>query len=140
MDEGTQYPGGKGGAGVYQTIINQMPVHTTYLEPFLGGGAIMALKRPAQWNIGIDLDAEAVRQARSRIVRSDEDRSCIAIADDAAESRGLTMQPGTVGGGGHQRWYFWADDGLAFLQSYPFCGDELVYADPPYLERVAEFL
>jgi hypothetical protein len=133
MDGGTRYPGGKGGAGVYQTIINQMPVHATYIEPFVGGGAIMALKRPAQWNIGIDLDAEAVRQARTRIVSANDTRSALVSADDAAVSRGLTMPPGTVGSGESRRWYFWVDDGLEFLRSYSFCGSELVYADPPYL-------
>ena len=30
------YPGGKGGAGVYQTIINGMPRHEVYVEPFFG--------------------------------------------------------------------------------------------------------
>ena len=28
------YPGGKGGAGVLQTIINQQPPHEVYIEPF----------------------------------------------------------------------------------------------------------
>jgi DNA adenine methylase len=50
------YPGGKGGAGVYQTIINGMPRHEVYVEPFLGGGAVMAAKRPACLNIGVDLN------------------------------------------------------------------------------------
>ena len=50
------YPGGKNGAGVYQTIINLMPPHVTYIEPFLGHGAIMRLKRPATFNYGIDKD------------------------------------------------------------------------------------
>jgi DNA adenine methylase len=50
------YPGGKNGSGVYQAIINLMPPHRTYIEPFLGGGAIMRLKRPAIANIGIDSD------------------------------------------------------------------------------------
>lgn len=54
------YPGGKNGAGVYQNIISLMPPHETYIEAFLGGGAIMRLKRPAARNIGIDLDAAAV--------------------------------------------------------------------------------
>ena len=58
------YPGGKGGAGVYQTIINGMPRHEVYVEPFLGGGAVMAAKRPACLNIGVDLDAEVIAQAR----------------------------------------------------------------------------
>lgn len=36
------YPGGKSGAGVYQTIINQMPPHQLYVEPF-AGGAVKAI-------------------------------------------------------------------------------------------------
>lgn len=55
------YPGGKGGAGVYQTIINQFPPHKTYIEAFLGGGAIMLAKKPAPlYNYGIDLSQEAL--------------------------------------------------------------------------------
>lgn len=54
------YPGGKNGAGVYQKIINLMPPHRVYVEPFLGGGAVMRLKRPAAVNIGVDLDPAAV--------------------------------------------------------------------------------
>jgi len=50
------YPGGKNGSGVYQAIINLMPPHRVYVEPFLGNGAIMRLKRPAIANIGIDSD------------------------------------------------------------------------------------
>ena len=51
------YPGGKGGAGVYQTIINQQPPHDVYIEAFLGGGSVLLAKRPASTNIGIDADA-----------------------------------------------------------------------------------
>lgn len=54
------YPGGKNGSGVYQTIINQFPPHRVYIEPFLGSGAIMRLKKPAEINIGIDKDPAAV--------------------------------------------------------------------------------
>lgn len=55
------YPGGKGGSGVYQTIINQMPRHLVYVEAFLGGGAVMRLKKPAPIaNIGIDVDTAAL--------------------------------------------------------------------------------
>ncbi len=51
------YPGGKGGSGVYQAIINQMPPHRVYVEPFLGSGTILRMKRPAPaGNIGIDSD------------------------------------------------------------------------------------
>jgi hypothetical protein len=36
---GVSYPGGKNGLGVYQAIINRMPPHQVYIEPFLGLGA-----------------------------------------------------------------------------------------------------
>jgi hypothetical protein len=54
------YPGGKNGSGVYQAIINLMPPHKIYVEPFLGNGAIMRLKRPAIASIGIDSDTNVV--------------------------------------------------------------------------------
>ena len=54
------WPGGKNGAGVYQRIINHMPPHKTYIEPFLGSGAILRNKRPAQINIGIDRSQKAI--------------------------------------------------------------------------------
>ena len=56
-----RYFGGKAQDGVYHTIINQIPPHTRYIEPFLGGGAIMRRKKPAEMiNIGIDLDRSAI--------------------------------------------------------------------------------
>src|ERR1700693_3175724 len=54
------YPGGKSGPGVYHRLINLMPPHSVYCEPFLGGGAVMKLKRPAAYNIGVDLDAGVI--------------------------------------------------------------------------------
>ncbi|WP_417461676.1 DNA adenine methylase [Kordiimonas sp.] len=55
------YPGGKNGAGVYQTIINQIPPHETYIEPFVGGGAVFNNMRRAASSIVIDSDASAIR-------------------------------------------------------------------------------
>lgn len=57
-----QYPGGKNASGVYQRIINQIPPHTTYIEPFLGFGAIMRLKKPADCSIGIDADMDIIKK------------------------------------------------------------------------------
>lgn len=50
------FPGGKAGAGVYQTIINQIQPHDVYIEAFLGDGAIMRRKLPAARSIGVELD------------------------------------------------------------------------------------
>jgi DNA adenine methylase len=58
------YPGGKGASGVAQTIINQQPPHDVYIEPFLGGGAVMRAKRPAKFNCGIDLDPGPIAKFR----------------------------------------------------------------------------
>lgn len=57
------YPGGKGTA--YQQIINLMPPHKIYIETHLGGGAIMRNKKPAEINIGIDLDERVIASWRN---------------------------------------------------------------------------
>ena len=55
------YPGAKNGAGVFQTIINQIPPHEVYIEPYLGGGAIMRAKLAAPIaNIGVDRSPKAI--------------------------------------------------------------------------------
>lgn len=79
------YPGGKNGSGVYQKIINLMPPHDVYIEPFLGGGAIMRLKRPASLNIGIDLAASAVSKVQACIASSG------ACGSDAAGNSGTRV-------------------------------------------------
>lgn len=58
------YPGGKNASGTYQRIINQMPPHREYIEAFLGSGAIMRYKKPAEYSIGLDIDQAAVEAAR----------------------------------------------------------------------------
>jgi len=55
------YPGGKGGSGVFQNIINHMPPHRCYIEPFLGSGIIMRMKKPASCSIGIDADPTVIK-------------------------------------------------------------------------------
>lgn len=64
------YPGGKN--AVYQKIINQMPPHQRYIEPFLGSGAVMRMKRAAIINIGLDLDERQVTEGRSTIPSSND--------------------------------------------------------------------
>jgi DNA adenine methylase len=117
------YPGGKNGAGVYQTIINLMPPHDVYIEPFLGGGAIMRQKRPALLNIGVDLDAGVIAGFGDERFPAD-----IAGNSDASDSTARN-------GDARSTFRFHHGDGLAFLQSYPFTGSELVYCDPPYMHE-----
>jgi DNA adenine methylase len=58
----TRYPGGKNGAGTWQKLLNQMPPHRWYAEPFLGSGALLRRKRPAERSWGIDLDPAVIAQ------------------------------------------------------------------------------
>lgn len=51
------YFGGKSQAGTFQRIINLIPPHRTYIEPFVGGGAILKRKAPAARSIACDLVA-----------------------------------------------------------------------------------
>ena len=92
------YPGGKGASGVYQRLINQIPPHRVFIETHLGGGAIMRHKKPAEINIGIDLDKGVL---------------------DAWPKTGQAQLVHA--------------DAINYLATYPFIGDEFVYADPPYL-------
>lgn len=59
------YPGGKSQSGVYQFIINQIPPHRVFIETHLGGGAILKNKKPAEINIGIDIDPLVINEWRN---------------------------------------------------------------------------
>lgn len=118
------YPGGKAGDGVYQRLISLMPPHDVYIEPFLGGGALLQRKRPARLTIGVDLDVEVIQQWQARTAIPGETSGRIATAGESA---------GTLATYDETGFRFHAGDGLAFLRAYPFTGHELVYCDPPYV-------
>lgn len=109
------YPGGKNGAGIYQRIINHMPPHKTYIEAFLGSGAVLRNKRPANRNVGIDRSVEALDL-------------CLELADQAAidhsefrllDGNALKMLPSLKS---------MVNDSILIDQP-----DTLIYADPPYM-------
>jgi DNA adenine methylase len=105
------YPGGKGGDGVFQTLINLIPPHDVYIEAFLGGGAIMRHKRPAARSIGVDRNPAVIEEWKRTAAR-------LKRPDIALHSC----------------------DGEGFLRRYAFTGREFVYCDPPYLpETRAKF-
>lgn len=108
------YPGGKNGAGTWQQIINQQPPHRRYIEPFLGSGAVMRRKRPAQVNIGVDLERECCQAF------GDSNESVALFGYAAPDAPQLILL---------------AQDAFAFLRDrYEVRErDTLVYLDPPYL-------
>lgn len=52
------YPGGKG--KTYQHLINLMPPHKKYIEPFLGSGIVIKNKLAAKVNIGNDINKNCI--------------------------------------------------------------------------------
>lgn len=96
-----KYKGGKGKC--YQRLINLMPPHRVYIEPYLGGGAVLRNKRPAEVSIGLDIDSEVIASWQQDFVGL-----CTLAQIDA----------------------------VTYLSNYPYTGDELIYADPPYLPAV----
>ena len=99
------YQGGKNGAGVFQTIINQIPPHKVYIEAFAGSGAILRMKRPAHVTVAIDIYAsctDALRKALPGAV--------VINADAISVLRDLVVNSGYA------------------------AGDVFIYADPPYLK------
>ncbi len=106
------YPGGKNSGGAYQRIICQIPPHDLYIEPFLGSGAVMRMKRPARVNIGIDKDAGAVERFNGALAQSELAASAKVIKVGC---------------------------GISFLKSYRlrggWTGSEVIYCDPPYLPQ-----
>ena len=119
-----------------------MPPHEVYIEPFLGSGAILRMKRPALVNIGIDRDAEAIAQWRYPLAGHD-DIPQDPIADYADVSAGIATTDDTADGTLHKHtppvFTVIHGDAFAFLSSYNFKGSELVYCDPPtYQKREAE--
>jgi DNA adenine methylase len=128
------YPGGKNGSGVYQRIINLMPPHRVYIEPFLGGGAIYLRKRPAQMNIGLDLDPAVIDVVAGRIAGFDgsswqrQNGRAAPAPSAGSDVSGQNRQLGRS----HE---LKRGDAIAFLKGYDFRGDELVYCDPPYLQE-----
>lgn len=58
------YPGGKGAS--FRHLINLMPIHETYIETHLGGGAVLRHKQLAKRNIGIDSNVKVINTWRER--------------------------------------------------------------------------
>ena len=56
------YNGGKGGAGTYQTIINEIPPIDTFIEVFAGGAAVAHNLKPPGSIVINDIDAGVIDQ------------------------------------------------------------------------------
>lgn len=125
------YPGGKGAEGVYQAIINQTPPHGVYIEPFLGGGAVLRYKRPADitWACEIDpVPYEAFEPGDGF-----HPPATLVQAFGHSEQRVFCDRTDTPS------LFIWRADALKFLRDFMFQGSRdhyFIYLDPPYLKEM----
>lgn len=130
-----RYPGGKGLDGVFQRIINQMPPHDVYAEPFLGGGAILRIKRLARLSFGFDKDLEALEKVAAALAEKGGARIEIVSEDAFPTRRAVSAAIAEKGGAGSRgrTIYLVRGCGIAFLKRLPADARTMVYCDPPYV-------
>jgi len=104
-----RYPGGKNNGGTWRWIVNQIPPHKQYLEPFLGSGPVLRFKRPAERSYAIDLDPRCIR-----LVRPKAPKGTLFYRQDGIQ--------------------FLADFGQSALRACR-TREVFAYCDPPYLTR-----
>jgi len=98
-----QYPGGKNNRGTLSKIINLIPPHRQYFEVFLGSGAVMRHKRPAQMaSYGIDTDKKVIEGAK----------------EWKSQIPGLELA---------------VNDAARVLKLINISQEDFIYCDPPYL-------
>ena len=106
-----EYNGSKEVNGLYQSIINLIPPHKTYIEPFVGNGCVFRMKKFAQRTVINDLDRSVYEKWVVLIDKFDyEDRQKISITNLPAR---------------------------AVIDKYDCSSgliDIFVYLDPPYLK------
>ena len=100
--------GSKGGAGIPQWLISLMPAHRTFVEAFGGRGKIIRTKVAAARNILIELDGDTLTKFEQLWMENYFPADLEAINGCALE----------------------------WLPRLQLTGNDLVYADPPYLRRV----
>jgi hypothetical protein len=132
------YPGGKNGAGTYQKLINLMPPHDVYVEPFLGSGAVMRLKRPAALNIGLDLVGSQLTAVSAELVKGGVAAGSIVVDDGIRRRRAPlpAMEYSNAGIDDGIRYRLIHGCAIAFLDNASAelaRRPSLVYCDPPYL-------
>jgi DNA adenine methylase len=120
------FPGGKSLHGIFQKIINQIPPHDIYIEPFLGDGGVLRRKKSAAMTIGIDSDPANLSRWNNREIPNLTLYRCDGIEWLKHAFHLYQIKPS------HQQSTTLAIDGDRTRPRV------FVYADPPYLRETRE--
>jgi DNA adenine methylase len=115
------YPGGKSLNGLFQRIINEIPPHSVYIEPFLGDGGVLRRKKPAKQSVGIDIERRVFERWAEHNVQGLQLHCCDGI-EWLKHHFGLYCVTASAE----------VKDFSSSEVLEPGIQDILVYADPPY--------
>ena len=129
------YPGGK--EACHQKLINLIPPHQIYVEPFLGGGAIMRKKRPAKLNIGVEVNEDVLWLTALKL---DPDPIIIDTFNNTRAGQlfdGRNPDQLKKAESRETVFAFIIGNALPFLSWFPVRDDRetFIYCDPPYLRE-----
>jgi DNA adenine methylase len=116
------YPGAKGGNGTYQEIINKIPPHKTYIEPFCGSAAIFRRKKPAINNILNDVYSNLIES----IIES--------FVTDELKFVNLDFDGYHYIDDNCRTYNFLTNDYKEIFYKLNYFDDPFFYLDPPYLK------
>lgn len=96
-DELLAYPGSKGGNGVWQRIVSEIPPHKIYIEGFAGGAAVWRHMKPSPSAWLVDADPSVI-EAWTKIIRPSHHTAILAssflsVVPRAGEREGLASSP-----------------------------------------------
>jgi site-specific DNA-adenine methylase len=131
------YPGGKGGAGVHQNIINLIPKHKVYVEACIGAGFIVRYKKPAEINIGLDIDPEVIKYWTRGDISKIIDIPRGKVAGSNTHKKGyriLRTSPEFSKSGALHYFDFINIDAVQWIEDHieEINHDWFIYVDPPY--------
>src|SRR6266567_8642159 len=121
--------GSKAGAGVWQTIINQIPPHDLFIEAFAGSATISRLKRPAVATIVIDSDAAVCSKLKTVFEPRRWESWLWKFPKPSEPWAAGRLLPGLT---------VVCADAISWLHKYrkELTARTVVYCDPPYLYAV----
>jgi DNA adenine methylase len=131
------YPGSKGQSGVWQWIIERLPPHVYYAEPFAGKGGVFRHKSPALRTWLIDRDPDVVTWWTRQF-------GCGSIDISIKNRTWFREQLSSLdrsGDDGHRASFRAVHavqgNGIEFVEAFARSKirDLLLYVDPPYLAR-----
>lgn len=121
------YPGGKGGDGTYQQIINYIPPHNVYVSPFAGKDAIYRNLLPAGIAILNDTDPAIVKYWQHYLKAFPE----IIVYENFIQGTLFSQ-----GDNNQHKVILRNNNAISIINKFRSSSNTFIYCDPPYPLKV----